>query len=138
SEATVIHDVVMERCTVTGPMPLLHLKLRPDTPQTYYDIHIKDVVMRAGWVFDVSPWTQFFDLKGQPEPKSDVHDVTISGVTGSFDSLGWIKGNERSNMRDITLENVDAQLKKSTFEHRPIEGLTFKNVTVNGAPFSPK
>ena len=42
-----------------GRMPLLHLKLRPDTPQEYRDIHVRDVVLRDGSVFDVSPWTQF-------------------------------------------------------------------------------
>jgi alpha-L-rhamnosidase len=137
SEATIVRDVVLERCTVTGNMPLLHLKLRPDTPQAYQDIAVRDVLMQDGTVFDVSPWTQFFDLHGQPPPKSVVRGVTVSGLTGSFKSLGRISGNKDTKMSDITLENVDAKAKSTAFEHRPdLDGLTVRNVKLNDKPYA--
>ena len=39
SEATVVRDVTVENCRVSGIMPLARFKLRPDTPQHYEDIH---------------------------------------------------------------------------------------------------
>lgn len=136
SEATIVRDVVMEHCTVLGAMPLLHLKLRPDTPQCYQDIHVSDVVVHNGVVFNVRPWTQFFDLKGQPAPQSTISDVSVSGVTGSFASLGWIKGNPGTKITAITLQNCDVQVKSKQFPHQAIDGLTFKNVRVNGEIFT--
>jgi alpha-L-rhamnosidase len=135
SEATEVRDVAMDHCTVTGDMPLLHLKLRPDTPQHYHDIHVNDVVLHNGSVFEVAPWSQFFDPKGQPPPQSTVNDVTVSGLTGSFDSLGKIKGNKGTTISDITLSNVDVHLKSDKFEYQQIEGLNIKDVKVNGAAY---
>jgi alpha-L-rhamnosidase len=136
SEATIVRDVLMEHCTVAGAMPLLHLKLRPDTPQCYQDIHVNDVVLHKGWIFNVSPWTQFFDLKGQPAPQSTIRGVSVSGVSGSFASLGWIKGNPGTKITGITLENFDVRVKSDQFPHQAIEGLTFNNVRVNGETFT--
>ena len=135
SEATEVHDVVMDHCTVAGSMPLLHLKLRPDTPQHYHDIHINDVVLHSGSVFEVAPWSQFFDLKGQPPPQSTVNDVSISGLTGSFDSLGKIKGNKGTSISNITLSNFDVQLKSDKFEHQEIDALNIKDSKVNGMAY---
>ncbi|MEO6392488.1 MAG: glycosyl hydrolase family 28 protein, partial [Pyrinomonadaceae bacterium] len=42
SEATIVRDVVVERIKVVGPIALVRLKLRPDTPQLYEDIHYRD------------------------------------------------------------------------------------------------
>jgi len=136
SEATIVSDVIMEHCTVIGSMPLLHLKLRPDTPQFYHDIHVKDVVLENGTIFEVSPWTQFFDLKGQPPPQSVVRDVTITGITGSLASLGRITGNPTTIISNIALQDFDVRLASEQFEHQAIDGLTFGNVQVNGAAFS--
>jgi alpha-L-rhamnosidase len=135
SEATVVREVTMDHCTVNGPMPLLHLKLRPDTPQQYHDIHISDIVQHSGSILEVRPWKQFFDLRGQPTPESAVSDIWISRVTGSFDSLGIIQGNQTTRISDITLSDFDVQLKSDRFEHQEIDGLRWTNLKVNGAPF---
>ncbi len=136
SEATTITAVDMERCTVNGAMPLLHLKLRPDTPQNYSGIEVHNITMHAGTIFDVSPWTQFFDLKGQPPPQSVVQGVTISGVTGSFESLGAINPTKGVRVSKVTLKDVNATLKSVRFDHAPIDGLRIENVTVNGSSFT--
>jgi alpha-L-rhamnosidase len=138
SEATEVRDVIMEHCTVVGPMPLLHLKLRPDTPQSYHDIRVSDITMNSGTLFDVSPWKQFFDLKGQPAPQSSVKDVAISGVSGSFESFGRIVGNPGTVISNISLENVDVQLASEEFQHQAIDGLKVSNVQVNGTEFVAK
>jgi alpha-L-rhamnosidase len=136
SEATEVHDVVLENCVVNGSMPLLHLKLRPDTPQNYHDITVRKVVMHNGTVIDVSPWKQFFDLKGQPAPHSTATQVTLQDITGSATSLGRILGNPGATITDFTLKDFDLQLKSDRFEHQPIDGLQLENLTINGKPYS--
>ena len=68
SEATIVRDVEIKRCITRGPT-VIRLKLRPDTPQEYYDIKISDITMEnSAVIFRISPWTQYFDLKGQAPP----------------------------------------------------------------------
>lgn len=142
SEATTIRDVIVENCRVTGKMPLVRLKLRPDTPQHYEDIHYQNITLAdtedvfKDNIFDVAPWTQFFDLKGQPPPKSIVKNVTLSDIKGSFGSFGEIQGNSgQSEISDITLKNVDVQLKNEKFDSAYVKNFKVENVTVNGKPF---
>jgi alpha-L-rhamnosidase len=142
SEATLIRDVVVENCRVTGKMPLVRLKLRPDTAQHYEDIHYQNITLAANEdvfkdnIFDIAPWTQFFDLKGQPPPKSIIKNVTLSNIKGSFGSFGEIEGNkDQSEISDITMKNVDVQLKNEKFDTAYVKNFKVENVTVNGKPF---
>ncbi|MDB5274900.1 MAG: polygalacturonase, partial [Chitinophagaceae bacterium] len=64
SEATIVRDVKIERCTTRKPT-VLRLKLRPDTPQQYENITLTDITMEGGaTIFSIAPWSQYFDLKG--------------------------------------------------------------------------
>lgn len=142
SEATTIRDVIVENCSVTGKMPLVRLKLRPDTAQHYEDIHYQNITLADSEdvfkdnIFDVAPWTQFFDLKGQPPPKSIVKNVTLSDIKGSFGSFGEILGNtNQSVISDITLKNVDVNLKNEKFDASYVKNFKVENVMVNGKPF---
>jgi Glycosyl hydrolases family 28 len=137
SEATIVRDVVVERVKVTGPMPLVRLKLRPDTPQLYEDIHYRDITLEStGALIEVRPWKQFFDLKGQPPPQSVVRNVTLSNVKGSFGSFGEIQGNPgQTAISDIRLENIEVHLKDEGLKTVEVKDLRIKNVKVNGRPF---
>ncbi len=89
----------------------------------------------GGRILNVAPWTQFFDLKGQPPPGRTVNDVTIRNVRGTFRSLGTLRGNPGDTLRDLTLENFDLTLADEKFTLGPTENLTVKNVRVNGKAF---
>ena len=134
SEATIVRDVNIERCITRKPT-VLRLKLRPDTPQQYENIHLKDITMEGGGViFNIAPWSQYFDLKGQLPPKSVVRNITITNVKGTgSSSLGKITGNPDTEFGDIILKNVDVKLKTPTLEVGNIKTLKFENVVVNGA-----
>lgn len=141
SEATVVRDVVVENCKVTGHVPVVRLKLRPDTPQLYEDIHYRNITLdnsTGGVLIEVKPWKQFFDLQGQPPPKSTVRNVTISDIKGTYGSFGAIVGNPDTEINGITLENIDVQLKNEHLEVGQVQNLTTKNVKVNGKEFSLK
>jgi alpha-L-rhamnosidase len=136
SEATTIRNVTVRNCTITGNATLLTLKLRPDTPQHYEHITIDGIKLAgSGRILNVAPWTQFFDLKGQPQPTRTVNDITIRNVSGSFRTLGTLRGNPDDTLRDFTLENLDLQLADEKFNLGKVENLVLKNVKVNGKPY---
>lgn len=138
SEATIVRDVVVENCRVIGPINLVRLKLRGDTPQTYENIHYRNITLDStGTIFQVKPWTQFFDLKGQLPPKSAVRNVTLSGIKGRFGSFGTIEGNPaQTDISGITLENIAVQLTEEKLKADTVKNLKMENVTVNGKPIS--
>jgi len=142
SEATLVRNVEVKRCTTKGPT-VLRLKLRPDTPQQYENIRMTDITMdNGGVIFKVSPWTQYFDLKGQQAPKALVRNITISDVRGNGASFGQITGHSQTEIRDILVKDVDVTLKTTDFDLGDVKELRFRNVKVNGqemeAPISNK
>ncbi len=143
SEATVVRDVVVDSCKVLGRVPVVHLKLRPDTPQLYEDIHFRNITLvgnadgRKGAIFDVRPWKQYFDPKGQPPPKSVVRNVTVNGIKGTFGSFGVIQGNPgQTTLSEFKIENVDVQLDDAKLAVDSGISVTVENVTINGKPFA--
>ncbi|OQP61140.1 hypothetical protein A3860_05325 [Niastella vici] len=132
SEATIVRNVVIQRCTTLHPT-VLRLKLRPDTPQQYENITMNDITLvDGGAIFKVSPWTQYFDLKGQAPPKALVRNIKISNVHGKGSSLGEITGHNQATISDILVENVNVDLKTTNFQLGKVQNLRFVNVTVNG------
>ena len=139
SEATIVRNVTVRNCTISGRATLLTLKLRPDTPQRYERITFDGITLTGGGgggrLLNVAPWTQFFDLKGHPAPSRTVSDVTLRNVRGEFRSMGTLRGNPGDVLRNITLENIDLKLADEKFALGPTENLVVKNVMVNGKPF---
>lgn len=135
SEATRVRNVTVRNCSMSGSATLLTLKLRPDTPQHYENITMDGITLKGtGRLLNVAPWTQFFDLKGQPAPKRTVNNVTLRNVRGTYRSLGTLRGNPGDTLRDLTLENIDLKLADEKFALGPTENLVVKNVQVNGKP----
>ncbi len=138
SEACQVRDVVMENCRIEGPTNngsnvVLRLKLRPDTPQHYEDIHVRNITLHDhGNLISIEPWTQYFDLKGNAPPKQLVENITLSSISGSTIGFGIIAGPPESTLRNITLQDIDAQLQKPAVRIKNVEGLTLKNVKING------
>jgi polygalacturonase len=135
SEACYVHDVIVENCKMDGTdaVRVLTIKLRPDTPQHYEDIHVRNIVMKGkGSLVRLAPWTQFYDLGGHPAPSQTVENVTISNITGSGASFGGLAGPAKSIVRNITLENIDLQLTNPDVSIKNVQGLKVNNVKVNG------
>ena len=137
SEGTIIRNVVIDRAKVVGPIVLMRLKLRPDTPQLYENIHYRDITVNStGALIEVRPWRQFFDLKGQPPPNSIVRNISMTNVKGSYGSFGEIQGNPgQTTISDIKLENFDVTLKNEDLKAVDVKDLKLKNVIVNGRAF---
>jgi polygalacturonase len=136
SEATVVRNVTVRNCVLSGRTSLLTLKLRPDTPQRYENIVIDGIKVNGGGrILNVAPWTQFFDLQGEAPPSSLVTGVTIRNVTGNCRSMGSLGGHKNSTIRNITLENIQLTLTDEHFALGQVENLQLKNVQVNGKDF---
>lgn len=155
SEATRVRGVTVRHCRVTGRNAVVRLKLRPDTPQLYEDLlfeHIELTRQTAGGagagsdgggerggaggdLFDVQPWTQFFDLKGHaPPPTRTVRNLTVRHVTGHFGGLGIVAGNPGDRLERITLQNVHVQVDRDRLKLGSVTDFEVSDVTVNGRP----
>ena len=138
SEASTVRNVTVRNCTVKGKNNLVRLKLRPDTPQLYENLTYEQIaVSGSGRVFDVKPWTQFFDLQGHPPPHRTVRNVTVRGITGDYGSLGVIRGNAGDLIEQITLTDLDLKVAADDFDLGPVKNLTATNVKLNGKPYAP-
>jgi len=140
SEATIVRDVMVENCRVTGAMPAFNFKLRTDTPQHYEDIHFRGITFDSsgGSIIVIKRWSQYTDLKDLPPPQSIVRNITVSDIHGRYGSFGVIQGNPgQTDISAITLENIDIKLKDSRLNTRDVQDLKITNVIVNGSPFAP-
>jgi polygalacturonase len=137
SEATIVRDVVVEHCRSVGQanrgMAMMRLKLRPDTPQHYEDIHFRDIVLEGqGSLINLAPWRQYFDLQGHQPPTRSVNNISIENVTGSFGAFGSVKGNPGDALSDFRFENIDVKLKDPRVVIVGVKDLVLKNVKING------
>lgn len=135
SEATVVRDVVMEDCRVTGNIVLARLKLRSDTPQRYEDIRLRRIQLdnAAGTVIAVQPWRQYTDLKGMKPPMSRVRGLELTEISGRFGALGTIRPNPgQTEIRDVLLKNIDLRLASDALDTAGVEDLVFDHVMING------
>jgi len=142
SEATTIRNVVARNCTMSGRATLLTLKLRPDTPQHYENITLDGITLKGtGRLINCAPWTQFFDLQGQPPPSRKVNGITLKNIRGEYGAFGTLRGNPDDTLIDFTFENIDVKLDTSSGRDRlvmgKVENFSVKGVAVNGQPWTP-
>lgn len=116
TEAQSISDVEMKDCVVKGNMPMLRIKLRPDTPnQDYRNVWVHDIRLesRGGEIVRVSP---MHGTKVPPltAPISKVSDILIENISGQFGTFGTLWGGGTATVSDITLRNIQVTLTTST------------------------
>jgi len=143
SEATIIRNILVRNCEITGNAKMLNLKLRPDTPQHYSYITMENIKLSGtGVMLTAAPWLQFFDLAGLPAPTRQVDHILVRNITGSFGSFGSLHGNQPNPQRgtlgdtisDFAVENVNVTFRNPVLSRGEIANFTFKNVVVNGQP----
>lgn len=140
SEATIVRDVIVENCRVTGDMILARLKLRPDTPQRYEDITFRNIALdnADGTIVAVQPWSQYKNLDGAAPPQSRVRGLRFIGLKGRFGGFGTIQPNPgQTQIEDILFQDIDLQLTQGGLTASEARGLRFERVVVNGKAVSP-
>jgi alpha-L-rhamnosidase len=148
SEACHVKGVLVENCKIEDPQGLaennswcntclVKMKVRPDTPHHYEDIHFRNIILKTiGNFISIEPWMQFFNLKGHPEPSQLVENITVENVTGDAEAFGTIAGPPKSTIRNLTLRNIDLNLKKPDVMIEKVQQLKFENVRINGKPLA--
>ena len=63
SESIHNRNIVFRNSKVDGASIILHLKMRPDTPQNYEYITVDNISGNVGKFISIRPWTQFFNCK---------------------------------------------------------------------------
>ena len=140
SEASLVRDVVMENCRLVGTEKncVLRLKVRPDTPQIYEDITVRNITVNnpAAKLVSIEGWNQYFDLHGQPPPSQSVDHVTLTNITGTLNSFGRIDGPVKSTVQNVTLQDIDIQLKDPGVVIKRVKDLKLTNVKINGVVYT--
>jgi alpha-L-rhamnosidase len=141
SEATIVRDVIVENCKITGNVRVATLKLRPDTPQHYEDITFRNITSEAAPsnILTVQPWSQYFNLQGATPPQSVVRNLSLIGIKGHFASFGVIKPNPgQTTISNVLLKDFDVVIPqdKDKLTTSGVTNLKFENVVVNGQPQS--
>jgi len=138
SEATIVRDVVVEDCRAIGKVQLAVLKLRPDTPQRYENIVMRDLVLDSakGEIVAIRPWSQYFDLKGEAPPHSIVRGLVLDGLRGRFGAFGIVAPNPgQTDISGVVLRNFNMQLTDERLQVKDAGKPVVENVVVNGKPY---
>lgn len=132
SESIHNRNVIMRNCQVDGVTRLLHLKMRPDTPQLYEYIRVENIKGEAKTCLVVLGWKQFFDLKGRPDiPLSYGDNVTLKNINLKCDNFFGVEKDPNVVLSNFTFENLNIEATKTAIDRSIIKGLTFKNVYIN-------
>jgi alpha-L-rhamnosidase len=137
SEATIVRDVIVEDCRITGGVAVATLKLRADTPQHYEDITFRNITSEAtaGAILAVQPWSQYVNLQGAPGPASVVRNLSLIGIKGNFASFGTIRPNPgQTEISNVLLKDFDVVLRRDKLAATGVTDLKYENVVVNGQP----
>jgi len=134
SESIHNRNVIMRNCTIEGATRMLWLKMRPDTPQRYEYIRVENIKGTAKNCLVVLAWKQFFDLKGRPDiPVSYGDQVTLKNINMKCDNFFAVEKDPNVRLSNFTFENLKIEAKNTTFDKSVIDGITFKNVIINGS-----
>ena len=140
SEATLVRDVVIENCKLTGTDKncVLKLKLRPDTEQHYENITARNITVDnpAAQLVSILPWTQFFDLQGKPAPGQLATNVTLVNITGTLRDFGRVEGPAKSVVANLTFQDINVTLKNPAVTVRNVQGVKYTNVKINGTAYT--
>ncbi|MGJ7030120.1 rhamnogalacturonidase [Niabella hirudinis] len=137
SESVFTRNVIMRRCTVKNTSHVLLLKMRPDTPQQHEYVLVEDITGTARSFLSIAPWTQFFDLKGQPEPHSSARFITMRNSKLSCNDFLNIKSSKQYELSGFALENLEITApEKAVVGLDFIKNLQLKKVLVNGKQYT--
>ena len=132
-----LHDrnVILRRCHVKSAQRVLWLKMRPDTPQRYQHVRIENFTGKCRNFLLVRPWTQFYEKQERQDmPLSECSNMTFRNIRMTCNVFFNVTGSDKYALRNFDFEDIDCSDygKEKPFSKRPVEGLTLKNVKING------
>ena len=132
SESIHNYNVVLRNSQVKDASRLLHLKMRPDTPQHYEYLTVDNIKGNVKTFIYVKGWNQFFDLKGEARPKKGLaNNITIKNIDLICETAFSIEKSDLFDLKDFTFENFKIKALKPEMENlKNIQNLKQKNLKV--------
>lgn len=132
-----VHDwnVIMRNCHSDNTNNVLWLKMRPDTPQHYEYVRVENFTGKCRNFLLVRPWTQFYQKQERDDmPLSQCNDIAFKNINMDCGVFFNVEGSDKYALKNFAFEDIDCKdfAKEKAFTKRPVEGLTLKNVKVNG------
>ena len=132
-----VHDwnVIMRNCHADDTNNVLWLKMRPDTPQHYEYVRVENFTGKCRNGLLVRPWTQFYEKQEREDmPLSQCNNITFRNIKMDCGVFFNVTGSDKYTLKQFTFEDIDSKDhgKEKPFAQRPVEGLTLKNVVLNG------
>ena len=121
SESIENRNVIVRRCFSEAAHNVLHLKLRPDTPQQYAFVRIEDMVGKTGSILRIRPWTQYYQMEERENmPVSLCHDIALRDIRVECRQLLDVELSDQYELLNVTLEGKDVvEMLKGEAEARP-------------------
>ncbi|SDI22262.1 Polygalacturonase [Chryseobacterium taeanense] len=118
SESIHNYNVIFRNSTVKDASRLLHLKMRPDTPQHYEYITLDNIKGTVKTFLYVKGWSQFFDLKGEARPRKGLaNNITIKNIDLSCETAFSIEKSDLFELKDFTFENLKIKALKPEMQN---------------------
>ena len=138
SECIHAKNIVLRNCKVDCDVPLLRLKMRPDTYQVYEDITVENVTGRCRSIIEMKPWKQFFTLEGSnTKPFGIVRNISVSNLNIKCSVVAELAGNPMDQVSKIQINNVTATATEPTIKSN-YNDIKLEKVIVNGSPLEYK
>ena len=108
SESVEDRNVILRRCVSESAHTVLHLKLRPDTPQHYEFIRVEDVSGRAGSLLRIRPWTQYYQMEERENmPVSVCNNISLERMGVASSQVLDAELSDQYRLEGVTLEGKD-------------------------------
>jgi len=118
SESIHNYNVILRNSKVNDASRLLHLKMRPDTPQHYEYLTVENITGNVKTFLYVKGWNQFFDLKGEERPRKGLaNNITIKNIDLSCETAFSIEKSDLFDLKDFTFENLKINALKPEMEN---------------------
>ena len=108
SESLEDRNVILRRSQSQAAATILHLKLRPDTPQHYEFVRVESISGRAGSILRIRPWTQYYQMEEREDmPVSLCHDIVLENIRVETLHPLDVELSPQYELANITLEGKD-------------------------------
>ncbi len=132
SESIHNYNVILRNSKVNDASRLLHLKMRPDTPQHYEFLTVENITGNVKTFLYVKGWSQFFDLKDEEKLKNGLaNNITIKNIDISCETAFSVEKTDAYLLKDFTFENLKIRALKPEMQNlNNIQNLKQKNINV--------
>lgn len=132
SESIHNRNIIVRNINVSVGDNLLWLKMRPDTPQRYEYITIEGIKGNITRFINITPWTQFYDLKDRKEiPLSYADHITMRNCDCNCKTYFYVKPEKSQyELSNFTFENLNIVTEDAGYSPEGIENMVINNVNV--------